>query len=91
MVTNNRITEITHLTGFDLSLTFRGQLDHIDSFNFNDQLLVCFVWISFSHSLFYKILSKANANAPGKTQWNTVGPNRRSKALTFNLETVIRT
>lgn len=42
VVTNNRITEITHLTGFDLSLTFRGQLDHVHSFSFDDSWSVLF-------------------------------------------------
>lgn len=46
MVTNNTITEITHLTGFDLSPTFRGQLDHIDSFNFNDSWSLLFGFLT---------------------------------------------
>lgn len=57
--TNNKIIEITHLTGFDWSLTFRGRMDHVDSCNSPSDL---FRFSYFHHILFCKTISKASGS-----------------------------
>lgn len=64
VVTNNRITQITHLTGFDLSLTLKGQMDHVMQPTDSAATIVSLIFFLFLKTKLLTVLQDCIKNRP---------------------------